>query len=340
METETIAEDFACNTRPYAIQSVHGRGQGLVAISKITKGTRILAESPIFKVSRCTSDLQALDKVIAEQLRMLDRDQQRAFFGLYNAHGKRHSPLLGIARTNVLPLGSEAREGGLFLIASRINHSCRNNAQNTWNENIGCITIYAVQDIEPGQEITITYLAQAAPYTERQRYLKDKFFFDCACALCSLRPDQLEESDGRQEMIRFLDEAIGSFGRTGDVEEGLGAVRQMLRLLSEEGINDSSVPRAYYDAFQIAIANGDKARAKIFAERAHAARTITEGLDSPETSKLKRFSERPERHHSYRRAKDALSTTNSTTPVNVESLEDWLWMQGEWSVQAAEEHDG
>ena len=154
----TQSEESTGITRQYTVRSVPPKGQGLVAISKIRKGTRILAEAPIVKVPRNTSDLQALSNIIVKQSRTLSREQQRAFFELYNAHGRRHNPPLGIIRTNVLPLGSDAREGGLFLTASRINHSCRNNAQNTWNEKIGCITIHAVQDIEEGQEVLITYL--------------------------------------------------------------------------------------------------------------------------------------------------------------------------------------
>ena len=122
-----------------------------------------------------------------------------------------HSSFPGIARTNVLPLGCDAREGGLFLEASRINHSCRQHAQNTWNANIGRLTIHALRDIEEGQEITITYLGDEAEYAERQQSLHDKFFFNCKCDLCSLPPAQREESDRTLGMIKFIDTAIGIF---------------------------------------------------------------------------------------------------------------------------------
>ena len=230
-------------------------------------------------------------------------------------------------RTNVLPLGSDAREGGLFLTGSRINHSCRNNAQNTWNEKIGCITIHAVQGIEEGQEVLITYLGQAAPYAERQQTLRDKFFFDCKCELCSLPPIQREESDGRQQMIQDIDDSIGSSAIIRDIETGLNAVRVLLELLDQEGITDASIPRAYYDAFQIAIAHGDKARAKIFAERAYAARVIAEGDDSPDTMKLKRLAERPTEHLSYGIFGNHSRSVASTTRKDGEGLENWLWMQ-------------
>ncbi|KAF2177953.1 hypothetical protein K469DRAFT_601350, partial [Zopfia rhizophila CBS 207.26] len=55
------------------------------------------------------------------------------------------------------------------------------------NENIEWLTIHAVRDIEAGQEITILYLASTLGYEERQRFLREKFKFECECKLCSLR---------------------------------------------------------------------------------------------------------------------------------------------------------
>jgi hypothetical protein len=89
-----------------------------------------------------------VERIIIKDVESLSKDQQRAFFALHNAYRKSHSPSLGIARTNVLPLGSGARKGGLFLQASRINHSCRRNAQNTWNADLERLTIHALRDIE------------------------------------------------------------------------------------------------------------------------------------------------------------------------------------------------
>jgi hypothetical protein len=96
------------------------KGQGVVATHKIPKGTRILSERPIFVVPRTT-----------QRLARLDEDQRKSFFALHNSHGNKHTTALGIARTNLIPLGAAAEEGGLFLHASRINHACRHNAQNT-----------------------------------------------------------------------------------------------------------------------------------------------------------------------------------------------------------------
>jgi hypothetical protein len=317
----------------YAIRPIPGKGQGLIATSKIRQGTRILSEAPIFKVPRDEPDLQAVDGHIVRALKSLDKDQQRAFFALHNAYGKVHSPFLGIARTNVLPLGSEAREGGLFLEASRINHSCRHNAQNTWNVNIRRLTIHALCDIKEGEEITISYLSRRMEHAERQNFLKEKFHFACRCDLCILPPARLEESDLRLSKIQSIDDALGD--APSHYNAGLHLVRTMFQLLEEEGVWDAGVPRAYYDAFQIAIANGDEARAKIFAERSYAARVIIEGDDSPEAAKLKQLADRPTQHRLYKAYVESQQGTSPPQEMDELEFDDWLWREKEWPKHLA-----
>ncbi|UKZ87713.1 uncharacterized protein TrAFT101_003485 [Trichoderma asperellum] len=118
---EAPINDEAGNGSLYTIQPIPGKGRDLIAISNIPKGTR--AEGP-------------------------DDTKQRALLDLQNVYGIGDGPFLGIARSNVMPLGPEAPEGGLFLDAARFNHSCRPNGQKTWNANIGRPTVHAVRDIE------------------------------------------------------------------------------------------------------------------------------------------------------------------------------------------------
>jgi SET domain-containing protein len=88
--------------------------------------------------------------------------------------------------TTMLPLGA-SNSGGLFLEASQINHSCQSNAQHTWNDDLGHLTVHAVRDIDADHKITISYIRGVSlDYAERQRNLMDAFSFACACELCSL----------------------------------------------------------------------------------------------------------------------------------------------------------
>lgn len=300
----------------YDIKKIAGKGKGLVATARIAKGTRILSEVPIFRVPRDNPDIEALERIVANEVNRLDNDQQRTFFDLTNIYGNTHSQSLGIVRTNVLPLGSSASSGGLFLEASRINHSCRHNAQNTWNENIGRLTIHALRDIEPGNEITISYLASTSEYAERQRFLKEKFKFECKCELCSLPRGQRKHSDSRLKNIQAIDKSIGAFF-WGDLESemALHLLYTMFSLFDKEGIWDASIARAYKDAYDIAIEIGDESRAQIFAERAYDARCLIEEDDSPVTVKMKRAAEE--------------LSVQTLQGMNKAEFENWLWMLNE-----------
>lgn len=299
--------------KPYAIRALAGKGKGLVATTRIAKGTRLLSEVPIFKVPRDNPDIDDLERIIASEVDGLNDDQQRSFFDLTNIYGNAHSGPLGIARTNVLPLGSKSNSGGLFLEASRINHSCRHNAQNTWNENIGQLTIHALRDIEVGQEITISYLTSTSEYTERQRFLKERFKFECKCELCSLPQAQRKRSDTRLRKLQAIDNSIGAYF-WGDIEPevALKLLHTMFGLFDEEGIWDGSIARAYKDAYDIAIETEDESRARVFAERAYNARRLIEGDDSPVTVKMKQAAEK----------------LSASTPqgMNEVEFENWLWM--------------
>ena len=162
---------------------------------------------PIFTVRRDISDIPVLETLVAKEIEKLSKDQQRAFSDLVNVYGDAYSKPLGITRTNVLTRGSDARSGGLFIEASLVNQSCKHNAQNTWNENIRRLTIHALRDIEEGQEITISCLAQTREYEERRSSLKKRFNFNCKCRLCSLPPAQRKTSDFRLNSLRDFDDA-------------------------------------------------------------------------------------------------------------------------------------
>jgi hypothetical protein len=73
-------------------------------------------------------------------------------------------------------------------------------------------------------------------------------------------------SDSYQSEIQRLDELLGDGSRLlSNTGRCLEDVHTLLALLEAENITDPRLPRAYYDAFQIAIAHGDQARAKVFA---------------------------------------------------------------------------
>ncbi|EHK40673.1 uncharacterized protein TrAtP1_013336 [Trichoderma atroviride] len=332
MEEAPISDEAAAQVGSeslYAIQAVPGKGISLIATTKILKGARILSELPIFKVSYAESNRQVLANHIANKLKDLDEAKQRGFLHLQNVYGLDDGLFLGIARSNVSPLGPGASEGGLFLDAARINHSCRPNAHKSWNENLQRLTVHAVRDIERGQEITISYLGETLSYIERQAILKQRFRFDCGCDLCSATQFQRLKSDSRIRTIQQA-HAILIWYKGGafmlDYEDALTLTRGMLTAFEKEGACDVRFPSVYLTAFQVAIKNGDTARAKIFVERAYAARVLVEGDDSPEAEKVAALVEQPTLHPLYKPSDD-VSEVEIPQGVSEAEFEDWLWQQ-------------
>ena len=266
---------------------------------------------------------------MAASVAKLDDGKRQVLFSLHNAFEDEETRELGIFRTNALPLGSGSSTGGIFVESSRINHSCIHNAQNTWNENLGKLTIHAMRDIDEGEEITIIYLSERRNRADRQRTLQRKFRFTCSCQLCCLPPDEQRASDSRLDEIQRLDESIVNLELMLFCPlQQLNKVRRLLKLCKEEGIDDASVPRAYYDAFQIAIANSDIARAKVFAERVAATRMIIEGEDSPTVHKNKKLATDPTGYSSYGSSSQwSTSTTDIPSDLSAEDFELWLWRE-------------
>jgi SET domain len=309
----------------YAIEHITGKGKGLIARQDIERGTRILSERPLITITSFATDMSSLNRMVAEKLGTCTKDEQRAFLDLHNSHPGPH-PFAGIFKTNALPLGPDSPYGGIFLEISRINHACLANTQHTWNAQTHVETIHAVRAIAPGEEITIMYAD--GPSTERRQRLKSKFGFDCICVLCSLPLLEKRQSDARLVAMEALDAQIGDpIQMHIDPASSLAAARYMLALLEAEGIADARLPRLYYDAFQIVVAHGDLARAKVFASKAYEARRTVEGDDSPEVMKVKELSQNPSKHPVCQALSSRWRLALKKTPVGLseEELAAWLW---------------
>ena len=185
--------------RLYHIQPLPGKGQAMVATRKIPKGTRIIAESPTITLPgnpRDSAGVLLLNQLITSQLSNLPAATRQQYHTLHNNYTAATPPIppaVGIARTNALPFGHNSLSAGIFLHASRINHSCTRNAENTWNAALGKLTIYAIRNIEPGSEITISYLEGFMPYNQRQASLLSAFGFRCVCERCAVTDSKRKE---------------------------------------------------------------------------------------------------------------------------------------------------
>ena len=121
-------------------------------------------------------DEEDVDELVADQVRVMK------IFSVNNFH---------VPKDNL----------AVFQTATRINHSCVPNVHHSYNPVLKQMTVYAVQDIHPGEELYITYIGGDATYEtrfERNLKLDARYGFTCSCPACS---DHSQESDGRRELI-------------------------------------------------------------------------------------------------------------------------------------------
>ncbi|RSL59069.1 hypothetical protein CEP53_005939 [Fusarium sp. AF-6] len=323
-------EEVLYENSAYSIRRVPGnnKGYGIVAASKIPKGTRILAEAPLIRLPREVGSKYHARVSIAAKLSKFPPEYGKGYRELCNAYPDDDKEV-AIALTNALPLGPKSSDSGVFLQASRFNHSCLPNAQETWNENLGKLTVHACVDIEEGQEITINYLKKLACRKDRQQALEDNCRFRCVCSLCSASVAERRLSDKRQEEIQKLyNEVTSTMARHLDPLENLHKIQRMLELMRKEGIRDVRLPKAYLQAFLTTISHGDQARAQIFAQRAFESRKTLEGDDSPTVIKLKQLTLHPYSHLDYRpNQKWKSNIEDAPRGLSKSDLEAWLWRQ-------------
>ncbi|KAG5933334.1 hypothetical protein E4U60_004532 [Claviceps pazoutovae] len=277
----TSAIISAAETSMYALQDVSGKGKGLIATRHIPRGTRILAEKALISLPKGMYSGKR-DDLIRQQVEALTNDQRDAFLSMRNIHPFENLPAqcLGIIQTNALPAQEYPDTQAIFLEACRINHDCQNNAIHQWNANIEQGTVHAMRDIQPGEEITISYVFSLKSRETRQKQLKDSFDFTCSCRLCSLPKDESEERDRKLEQIVSLDQLTALQFTTPPLQT-LAYFYTQTRLYSELGREDIGFAQALEEAACLVIAHGDLARGRVFSERAHSIWTTIWGSDSP-----------------------------------------------------------
>lgn len=72
----------------------------------------------------------------------------------------------------------------LYAVANTLNHSCLPNVMAVCSHNSHRLTLIALRDIIKGEELTISYIDESAPFSERQKQLKEYYKFDCDCKKC------------------------------------------------------------------------------------------------------------------------------------------------------------
>jgi hypothetical protein len=218
-------------TNIYEIRPSTNKGLGVFANEHIPRGSRIVCETPIFTAPSEPGLLDVND--VYYRFSFLQGEDREKYLQLHAAQVmtdfimsdvatnfpqilREHiAKVVSIFETNAFKMESTRGEGtsGIFAIASRINHSCSPNANQTWNSRIGCLTVHAIKDIPINEEITIPYVFPTLDRSQRLSGLKG-YGFVCTCPICddfATSTPSGEVSRKRRQQIYRLDQDLTFF---------------------------------------------------------------------------------------------------------------------------------
>ena len=162
----------------------------------------------------------------------LSPDKRQQLLTLQNA-GIFNDPLIGTYQTNAFALDNQY--SGVFLQASRFNHSCLPNARYAWNSTLQRFRMYALRDIAIGEEIFVSYLHNTHVYGSSRQARQTRlarYGFICTCATCSLQGAAAEASDARRTEVAKIWE---NFPNCTSDQDRNSALARVMRLLQEDG---------------------------------------------------------------------------------------------------------
>lgn len=156
--------------------------------------------------------------------------------------------VVSIFQTNCMEMDDGA---AVFPHAARFNHSCKPNANFSWNPNIEKETIHIINDVKKDEEITLSYCDMTHDKKQRAWELKH-YGFSCDCPACADDEDDPEsyayKSAERRFRIAELERATKHF-RGQHLDEGIeqpdfpNQLLELAALHKEEG--DYSVRLAH-----------------------------------------------------------------------------------------------
>ncbi|KAM7194685.1 hypothetical protein V8F20_007877 [Naviculisporaceae sp. PSN 640] len=198
---------------PFELKPSPGKGWGAFATRRINQGALILSEKPLFTIRKPHAQITELDVAMAFQ--QLPASQKPLFFLLRDNSSASSSgqfrSMAHVFAENSFNMAGEDHIGlqgdgprGLFPIHSRFNHSCVPNVKipTAGTGELTHVQSFAVRDIVPGEEITISYEGDFGCRTREERHRRLRFV--CHCDACQAGAASQLLSDMRRRLVRGL----------------------------------------------------------------------------------------------------------------------------------------
>ncbi|KAK4033273.1 SET domain-protein 5 [Parachaetomium inaequale] len=239
---------------PYAVTPIPRKGLGVIATKRINQFETIITSFPAMVAdNKFFPSKQDHGPVEGAQLfqKALDQlpDKER-FLNLARSKGEHVHVVEDVVRINAFGITVDGREiKGLYPEIARLNHACGATAYNRFTKKDLDMSAIDTRDIEPGEEITISYIPLGMPTAYRTRALS-KWGFTCTRDLCSAASETRGASDQRRERLlevyyTIQDEST-SYNTLVELTHELIELVQVERLLGKLGGYYQALMQIYY----------------------------------------------------------------------------------------------
>ncbi|KAH9820107.1 hypothetical protein DFH28DRAFT_1052408 [Melampsora americana] len=300
---EKVLTDEKRNLRKFEVIDMPEKGgKGMIAKSRYNLGDLVITDHSIIAISveSLVWDRKDWGKIRKQMVDYLPIKSRAAFASMHAIGETEEAWIESAISRNGFEFTIGDDEVPFFAVVpepARLNHDCRANAAFHLDESTLQVYMYAIRDISPGEELTISYRDMKLTREERRRELKH-YGFECQCSLCSLPSHAVAVSDSRIQQIDELTIHLIDWSPTSKATPTMA--EHVLELYKLERL-DAGLEEAYTMVSLAYNAVGESQRASMYASLAIARGIILNGPKWEEYDAVLELERSPETHWSYKR---------------------------------------
>ncbi|KAK8049695.1 short/branched chain specific acyl-CoA dehydrogenase [Apiospora phragmitis] len=283
------------DTSHFRAVAIPGKGIGLVATRLIRRGEEIMAVRPAVVVHEALVDELGLDSqntMLDQAAKALPGERRQRLLAQAGELGGYRIADIMFTNSFQVSLGMEGeRHFGNFPEVSRLNHDCRPSLAYYVDQNLTHHT-HAVRDIQPGEELSISYLDSFRVRSVRQARTRASWGFSCGCSQCSLPEAEAEASDARLFSIYQVENQLTDLK---NANVSTSTIETLIALYKEERLDHKIA-----DAYTLAALNyntfGVEAMAKEYAKLSLEQGLLEHGHDSEDMEAMRILAADPKSH--------------------------------------------
>lgn len=311
LKTMEIKSQDRVTSTHYTVAPITGKGLGLLANQTLRRGDVVMRQTPALLVHRTFLEQtppHRQNALLDEAVSLLPAPLRELFLSQAGQTSGAAHKVSDILATNSfqMDLGlrgagdMDTQHYGNFPEVSRLNHDCRPNvAFRIEPSTLTHVTTVVRDRVNPGEELTISYLSAFEPRAARQHRAKLAWGFECSCSQCALPAPLAKKSDNRLAEIVAIEAKLSDI-TTGKREVTPKLLKRLVRLYEEERL-DANLAGAYtLIALNYNMLGDDKNAAK-FARLAKEALLIENGDGSGDVGAMEALARNPREHFTWRR---------------------------------------